>query len=72
MEDQDVGAARQSIRRLTPQERERLLFFKWRYTLECDGFSPDQVKALLFLKWLQLRGRLRIDRPTETQPVSSA
>ena len=37
---------------LTPEDLRRLTLYKWRYSLESSGFTPDQVGHLLFLKWL--------------------
>jgi hypothetical protein len=30
----------------------RLTLFKWRYSLESHGFTTEQARQLLFLKWL--------------------
>lgn len=37
---------------LTADELWRLTLYKWRYSLESQGFSADQTRHLLFLKWL--------------------
>ena len=34
----------------------RLTLFKWRYSLESHGFTTEQARQLLFLKWLYGRG----------------
>jgi hypothetical protein len=44
---------------LSPDELWRLTLYKWRYTLESDGFSRDQAAHLLFLRWLHSRGAAR-------------
>jgi hypothetical protein len=43
---------------LTPTDRERLTFFKWRYVLQADGFAVAQARRLTFMRWLYLQGRL--------------
>ncbi|HEY8478148.1 MAG TPA: hypothetical protein VIN09_14905 [Chloroflexota bacterium] len=48
---------------LTAQERERLRRFKWRCLLQAEGFSSEQARHLVFLKYLYLHGRLREDTP---------
>ena len=44
---------------LTADELWRLTLYKWRYTLESDGFSRDQAAHLLFLRWLHSRAAAR-------------
>lgn len=43
---------------LSPSDRERLTFFKWRYVLQADGFAVPQARRLTFMRWLYLQGRL--------------
>lgn len=43
---------------LSAQEVYRLTLFKWRYSLEAYGFTAEQVRQLLFLKWLQATRRV--------------
>ena len=44
---------------LTPQERERLTNFKWRYVLQqVDGCTRAQADRLVFIKWLVVQGRV--------------
>ena len=47
---------------LTKMDRRRLAAFKWRYELEAAlenrGFSPDQARHLIFVRWLLRTGRL--------------
>lgn len=40
---------------LSPQDFQRLTQFKWRYSLEAQGFEPPEAKRLLFLRWLRVR-----------------
>jgi len=40
---------------LSQTDVERLTLFKWRYTLESTGFSPEQTGRLMFLRWLHTR-----------------
>jgi hypothetical protein len=40
---------------LTEDERWRLTLYKWRYSLESQGFTPAQARQLLFVKWLYNR-----------------
>jgi hypothetical protein len=37
---------------LNTDERWRLTLYKWRYSLESQGFSAEQARRLLFLRWL--------------------
>jgi hypothetical protein len=36
-----------------------LTLYKWRYSLEAIGFATDQVRDLMFLKWLHASQRLQ-------------
>ena len=40
---------------LTSQDVWRLTLYKWRYSLESHGFSTEQARRLLFLRWLYAR-----------------
>ncbi len=44
---------------LTSDELYRLTLYKWRYSLEAYGFADDQVRQLLFMKWLCATRRLQ-------------
>ena len=37
---------------LSSNELYQLTLYKWRYSLEAYGFEADQVRELMFLKWL--------------------
>jgi hypothetical protein len=37
---------------LSQKDLHRLTTYKWRYSLESHGFSPDQAGRLLFMRWL--------------------
>ena len=43
---------------LTQQELYQLTLYKWRYSLEAYGFETDEVRDLMFLKWLHTSRRL--------------
>jgi hypothetical protein len=43
---------------LSRTEIRKLTLFKWRYTLETAGFTPEQAEHLLFLKWAYANGRI--------------
>lgn len=43
---------------LTDLDKVRLTRFKWRYSLETAGFTPEEARRLLFFKWLALSGRM--------------
>jgi hypothetical protein len=43
---------------LSNTERWRLTCYKWRYTLESDGFDSKEASSLIFLKWLRMTRRL--------------
>jgi hypothetical protein len=45
-------------RTLSATELHRLTLYKWRYALEALGFASDQVRSLMFLKWLLLSQHL--------------
>lgn len=40
---------------LSAEDVWHLTLYKWRYSLESHGFAPEQVRRLLFLKWLYSR-----------------
>ena len=40
---------------LSEQDVWRLTLYKWRYSLESHGFSTEQARRLLFLRWLYAR-----------------
>ena len=44
---------------LSADELHRLTLYKWRYSLEALGFAAEQVRDLVFLKWLQASQRLQ-------------
>lgn len=48
-------AAPRAVQSLDHQERWRLTLFKWRYSLEAQGFSEHEVQYLLFHKWRLIR-----------------
>ena len=43
---------------LSQTELYQLTLYKWRYSLEAYGFQTDQVRELMFLKWLHASGRV--------------
>jgi hypothetical protein len=43
---------------LTPAELYQLTLYKWRYSLEAFGFNPEEVRQLMFLKWLHASRRV--------------
>jgi hypothetical protein len=43
---------------LTPAELYQLTLYKWRYSLEAFGFDADEVRQLMFLKWLHASRRV--------------
>ncbi len=45
-----------SVGALSAQDVWRLTLYKWRYSLESHGFTTEQARQLLFLKWLYGRG----------------
>jgi hypothetical protein len=44
---------------LTADELYQLTLYKWRYSLEAYGFDRDQVRELMFLKWLYASRRVQ-------------
>jgi hypothetical protein len=43
---------------LSPTELYQLTLYKWRYALEAYGFDQDEVRELMFLKWLHASRRV--------------
>jgi hypothetical protein len=43
---------------LSAAELYQLTLYKWRYSLEAYGFDDDQVRELMFLKWLHASRRV--------------
>ena len=43
---------------LTQAELYQLTLYKWRYSLEAYGFQTDEVRDLMFLKWLHASRRV--------------
>jgi hypothetical protein len=43
---------------LSPGELYQLTLYKWRYSLEAYGFEPEQVRELMFVKWLHASRRV--------------
>jgi len=43
---------------LSQEELYQLTLYKWRYTLEACGFERDEVRELMFLKWLHASRRV--------------
>jgi hypothetical protein len=43
---------------LSANELYQLTLYKWRYSLEAYGFDQDQVRELMFLKWLHASRRV--------------
>jgi hypothetical protein len=37
---------------LSADELYQLTLYKWRYSLEAYGFEPEEVRSLMFMKWL--------------------
>ena len=44
---------------LTADELYQLTLYKWRYSLEAYGFDADEVRELMFLKWLHASRRVQ-------------
>ena len=44
---------------LTADELYQLTLYKWRYSLEAFGFDSDEVRELMFLKWLHASRRIQ-------------
>jgi len=43
---------------LSAHELYQLTLYKWRYSLEAYGFKHEQVRELMFLKWLHASRRV--------------
>jgi hypothetical protein len=43
---------------LSSNELYQLTLYKWRYSLEAYGFQADEVRDLMFLKWLHASRRV--------------
>ena len=43
---------------LSAAELYQLTLYKWRYSLEAFGFDTDEVRELMFLKWLHASRRV--------------
>lgn len=43
---------------LSADELYQLTLYKWRYSLEAYGFDQDEVRELMFLKWLHASRRV--------------
>jgi hypothetical protein len=43
---------------LSANELYQLTLYKWRYSLEAFGFNRDEVRDLMFLKWLHASRRI--------------
>ena len=43
---------------LSANELYQLTLYKWRYSLEAYGFDQDEVRQLMFLKWLHASRRV--------------
>ncbi len=43
---------------LSANELYQLTLYKWRYSLEAYGFQQDEVRDLMFLKWLHASRRV--------------
>ena len=43
---------------LSAHELYQLTLYKWRYSLEAYGFEHEQVRELMFLKWLHASRRV--------------
>jgi hypothetical protein len=44
---------------LSADELYQLTLYKWRYSLEAFGFDSDEVRQLMFVKWLHASGRVQ-------------
>lgn len=44
---------------LSPAELYQLTLYKWRYSLEAYGFDQQEVRELMFLKWLHASCRVQ-------------
>jgi hypothetical protein len=45
---------------LSAAELYQLTLYKWRYSLEAFGFDEQEVRDLMFLKWLYASRRISI------------
>ncbi len=52
-------AATTSESALSADELYQLTLYKWRYSLEAFGFEPEQVRDLMFVKWLHVSRRVQ-------------
>ena len=43
---------------LSSNELYQLTLYKWRYSLEAYGFQTEEVRDLMFLKWLHASRRV--------------
>jgi hypothetical protein len=43
---------------LSANELYQLTLYKWRYSLEAYGFDQEEVRELMFLKWLHASRRV--------------
>ncbi len=43
---------------LSANELYQLTLYKWRYSLEAYGFQTEEVRDLMFLKWLHASRRV--------------
>ena len=43
---------------LSANELYQLTLYKWRYSLEAYGFDQNEVRELMFLKWLHASRRV--------------
>lgn len=39
-------------------EYRRLTLFKWHYSLESAGFTRQQARRVVFMRWLYVHGRM--------------
>ena len=53
-----TSAAQATSDGLSEDELYQLTLYKWRYSLEAFGFEDDEVRDLMFLKWLHVSRRL--------------
>jgi hypothetical protein len=44
---------------LSADELYQLTLYKWRYSLEAYGFEPEEVRSLMFMKWLYASHRVQ-------------
>jgi hypothetical protein len=44
---------------LSAEELYQLTLYKWRYSLEAYGFEPEEVRSLMFMKWLYASHRVQ-------------